>query len=102
MTRLANLARVSPPTIGSPVLVEEAAQHFAAPVSLAYLYWESWTITLEGQPTLKKVDLSLGIAAGDISAAFQNATSSIPIVVGISADPVRAQLVPSLARSGAI
>ncbi|PYM57627.1 MAG: ABC transporter substrate-binding protein [Candidatus Rokuibacteriota bacterium] len=46
-----------------------------------------------------KVDLLLGIG-GDIAVAFQKATSTIPIVVGTSTDPVRARLVPSLARPG--
>ena len=45
------------------------------------------------------VDLLLGIG-GDIALAFKNATSRIPIVVATSTDPVRAQLVPSLARPG--
>src|SRR2546425_11084795 len=46
-----------------------------------------------------KVALLLGIG-GDIAVAFQKATSTIPIVVGTSTDPVRARLVPSLARPG--
>jgi putative tryptophan/tyrosine transport system substrate-binding protein len=46
-----------------------------------------------------KVDLLVGIG-GDIAGALKGATSSIPIVVATSADPVRSQLVASLARPG--
>jgi len=46
-----------------------------------------------------KVDLLLGIG-GDVAAAFKGATSTVPIVVGMSTDPVRSQLAASLARPG--
>ena len=46
-----------------------------------------------------KVDLLLGVG-GDVAAALRNATNSIPIVVATSTDPVRSQLVSSLAKPG--
>jgi putative ABC transport system substrate-binding protein len=49
--------------------------------------------------TRLRVDLLLGIG-GDIAVAFKHATTSIPIVVATSNDPIRAQLAASLARPG--
>ena len=46
-----------------------------------------------------KVNMLLAVG-GDIAQVFKQATSSIPIVVAMSTDPVRSQLVASLARPG--
>ncbi len=46
-----------------------------------------------------KVDVLLGIG-GDVAIAFKKATSTVPIVVGMSTDPVRSHLAASLARPG--
>jgi putative ABC transport system substrate-binding protein len=47
----------------------------------------------------QNVDLILGIG-GDIAVIVSKATLTIPIVVGISDDPVRSSLIASLARPG--
>ena len=46
-----------------------------------------------------KVNLLLAVG-GDIAAVLKKGTSTIPVVVAMSTDPVRAQLVASLARPG--
>jgi putative ABC transport system substrate-binding protein len=46
-----------------------------------------------------KVDILTGMG-GDVAAALQKATRTIPIVVAMSTDPVRSQLASSLARPG--
>jgi putative ABC transport system substrate-binding protein len=46
-----------------------------------------------------KVDILTGIG-GDVAAALQKATKTIPIVVAMSTDPVRSQLAASFARPG--
>src|SRR5262249_49770563 len=46
-----------------------------------------------------KVDILLGIG-GDVALAFKSATNTIPIVLGMSTDPVRSGLATSLARPG--
>lgn len=45
------------------------------------------------------VDLLVGLG-GDVAVLLKNATTSIPIVVATSTDPVRSQLAASLARPG--
>jgi len=47
----------------------------------------------------QNVDLILGIG-GDIAVILSKATSTIPIVVGTSDDPVRSSMIASLARPG--
>lgn len=46
-----------------------------------------------------KPDLIMALG-GDVAPAVRTATSTIPIVIAVSNDPVRAGLVPSLARPG--
>ena len=46
-----------------------------------------------------KVDILLGIG-GDVAEAYKKATGTMPIVVGMSNDPVRSRLAASLARPG--
>ena len=46
-----------------------------------------------------KVEVLLGIG-GDAAVAFKKATSTVPIVVGMSTDPVRSRLAASLAHPG--
>jgi putative ABC transport system substrate-binding protein len=47
----------------------------------------------------QKVDVIIGLG-GDIAMVAKKATSTIPIVVGTSDDPVRASIISSLARPG--
>jgi putative ABC transport system substrate-binding protein len=54
---------------------------------------------LARQLTAQNVDLILALG-GDVVAAAKKATATIPIVMGVSEDPVRAMLVDSLARPG--
>ena len=46
-----------------------------------------------------KVEVLLGIG-GDVGQAFKEATGTVPIVVGMSNDPVRSRLAASLSRPG--
>jgi len=46
-----------------------------------------------------KVEVLLGIG-GDVAEAFKKTTGTVPIVVGMSNDPVRSRLAASLARPG--
>ena len=56
-------------------------------------------VDLAGQLAAQNVDLIVALG-GDVVAAAKKVTSAIPIVMGVSEDPVRASLVNSLARPG--
>lgn len=57
--RYGALSRITPPQMGPVGKLEEASEHFAAPVSFSYVYWETWELAPQDTSIARFNDLTI-------------------------------------------